>query len=67
MMFMLVSKSSKTVNFDEHNIIKFLKYFEELCDEHEIIAKKRWIKFSQYCERQIIEFMKTLISYVDRN
>ena len=29
MIFMLVSKFSKNLNFDEHNITKFLKSFEE--------------------------------------
>ena len=67
MMFMLASKSSKTLHFDEHNIIKFLERFEKLCDEYEVAVKKRWIKLSRYCERSIVEFMKTLISYVDRN
>ena len=41
MMFMFASKSSKTLHFDEHNIIEFLKRFEKLCDEYEIIVKKR--------------------------
>ena len=66
-MFMFASKSSEALHFDEHNIIEFLKRFEKLCDEYKISVKKRWIKLFRYCERSIIEFMKTLISYVDRN
>ena len=67
MMFMLASKFSKALHFDEHNIIEFFKRFEKLCDEYEIIVKKRWIKLFWYCERSIVEFIKTLILYVDRN
>ena len=67
MMFMFVSKSSKTLHFDEHNIIEFLERFEKLYNEYKIIMKKQWVKLFQYCERSIIEFMKTLTSYVDRN
>ena len=66
-MFMLAPKFSETLHFDEHNIIEFLKRFEKLCDEYEIVIKKRWVKLSQYCERSIVEFMKTSTSYVDRN
>ena len=66
-MFMLVSKSSKVLYFDEHNIIEFFKRFKQLCDEYKIIIKKRWIKFLRYCERLIIEFIKTSILYVNRN
>ena len=66
-MFMLASKSSRALHFDEHNIIKFFKRFEELCDEYEVSVKKRWIKLFRYCERSIIEFMKTSTLYVDRN
>ena len=67
MMFMLASKSSKALYFDEHNIIEFFKRFEELCDEYKISVKKWWIKFSRYCKRSIVEFIKTLTLYVDRN
>ena len=41
MMFMLASRFSKTFHFDEHNITKFLKYFEKQCNEYEVIEKKR--------------------------
>ena len=67
MMLMLASRSSKTLHFNEHNIIKFLERFEKLCNEYEIAVKKRWIKLSWYCERSIIEFIKISTSYVDRN
>ena len=67
MMFMFISKSSETLHFDEYNIIKFLERFKKLCDEYKIIIKKRWIKFFWYCERSIIEFIKTLTSYINRN
>ena len=67
MMFMFALKSSKTLHFDEYNIIEFLKRFKKLCDEYKITVKKRWIKFFRYCERQIVEFMKTSTLYVDRN
>ena len=67
MMFMLVSKFSEMLHFNKHNIIKFFKRFEKLCDEYEIAVKKQWIKFFRYCERSIIKFMKTLILYVDCN
>ena len=40
MMFMLALKFSKALHFDEHNIIKFFKCFEKLCDEYEIAVKK---------------------------
>ena len=40
-MFMLVSRFSKALHFDKHNIIEFFKRFEKLCDEYKIIAKKR--------------------------
>ena len=40
MMFMFASKSSKTLHFDEHNIIEFFKRFEKLCDKYEIVVKK---------------------------
>ena len=66
-MFMFALKSSETLHFDEHNIIEFFKRFEKLCDKYEVVIKKRWIKFFRYCERSIIEFMKTSTSYVDRN
>ena len=66
-MFMFISKFSKTLHFDEYNIIEFFKRFKKLCDKYEIVVKKWWIKFFRYCERSIIEFMKILISYVDRN
>ena len=67
MMLMFASRFLKALHFDEHNIIEFLERFEELCDEYEIAVKKRWVKFFRYCERSIIEFMKTSTSYVDRN
>ena len=38
-MFMLAFESFKTLNFDEHNIIKFFKLFKKQCDEYEIIEK----------------------------
>ena len=41
MMFMLASRSSETLHFDEHNIIKFFERFEKLCDKYEIVIKKR--------------------------
>ena len=66
-MFIFTLKSSETLHFDEHNIIEFLKYFEKLCDEYKITVKKRWIKFSRYYKRQIVEFMKTSTLYVNRN
>ena len=44
-MFILVSKSSKTLHFDEHNIIEFFKRVGKLCDEYKIIVKKEEIKF----------------------
>ena len=67
MMFMFILKFSKVLHFDEHNIIKFFKRFKKLCDKYKITVKKRWIKLFRYCERSIIEFIKTFISYVDRN
>ena len=67
MMFMLALKFLKTLHFDEHNIIEFFERFKKLCDEYEIVINEWWIKLFQYCERSIIEFMKTSISYVDRN
>ena len=67
MMFMSASKSSETLHFNEHNINEFLKRFEKLCDKYEVTVKKRWIKLFRYCERQIIKFIKTSISYVNRN
>ena len=36
---MLVSKFSKTLHFDKHNITKSLKHFEKQCNEYEIIEK----------------------------
>ena len=66
-MFMFISKFLKMLHFDEHNIIEFLKHFEKLCDEYEVFVKKRWIKLFYYCEQLIIEFMKTLTLYVNRN
>ena len=41
MMFMLAFEFSETLHFDEHNITKFLKYFEKQCNEYEINNKKR--------------------------
>ena len=41
MMFILVSKFSKTLHFDEHNITKSLERFEKQCDEYKVIEKKR--------------------------
>ena len=64
---MFISKFSKVLHFNEHNIIEFFECFEKLCDEYKIFIKKQWIKFSRYCEQSIIEFMKTSILYVDRN
>ena len=40
-MFLLASRFSKTLHFDEHNITKFLEHFEKQCDEYEIIKEKR--------------------------
>ena len=40
MMFIFVSKFSKTLHFDKHNIIKFLEHFEKQCDEYKVIEKK---------------------------
>ena len=67
MMFMFVSKSSRALHFDEHNITEFLERFEEQCDEYEVIEKKRWIKLFRYCVKFIAEFMKIFSSYVDRS
>ena len=39
-MFMLASKFSKALHFDKHNIIKFLKRFEEQYNEYKVIKKK---------------------------
>ena len=41
MMFIPVSKFSKILHFDEHNIIEFLERFEKQYDEYEIIEKKQ--------------------------
>ena len=65
--YMLVLKFLKTLYFDEHNIIEFFKRFKELCDQYKIFVKKWWVKFSWYCEQLIIKFIKTSISYVNRN
>ena len=67
MMFILVSKFSKTLHFHEHSITKFLKRFEEQCNKFKIIEKKSWIKFFYYCVRFIVEFMKNFSLYVDRS
>ena len=67
MMFMLVSRFSKTFHFDEHNITKFLERFEEQCNKYEVIEKKWWIKFFRYYVKFIAEFMKIFSSYVDRS
>ena len=40
MMFMFASKFSKTLHFDEHNIINIFEYFKEQYDEYKIIEKK---------------------------
>ena len=40
MMFMLASKFSETLHFDEHNITEFLEHFEEQYDEYKVIEKK---------------------------
>ena len=40
MMFMLASKFSETLYFDEYNITKFFERFEEQYDEYEIIERK---------------------------
>ena len=40
MIFMLVSRSLKTLHFDEHNITEFLEHFEKQCDEYETIKKE---------------------------
>ena len=67
MMFMLAPRSSETLHFDEHNIIKFLERFEKQCDEYEIIEKKWWIKLFRYCVKFIAEFMKIFSSYINRS
>ena len=67
MMFLLVSRFSETLHFDEHNIIKIFERFEKQCDEYEIIEKKWWIKLFRYCIKFIAEFMKIFSSYVDRS
>ena len=67
MIFIFASKSSETLHFDEHNIIEFLKRFKKLCNKYKIIVKKQWIKLFRYYKRQIIEFMKTSTSYINRN
>ena len=41
MMFMFISKFSEALYFDKHNIIEFFERFEKLCDEYEIVIKKR--------------------------
>ena len=40
MMFLSVWRFSRTLHFDEHNIMKFLERFEKQCNEYEIIEKK---------------------------
>ena len=40
-MFMLASRSLKTLHFDEHNITEFLEHFEKQCNEYKIIKKKQ--------------------------
>ena len=67
MMFLLASKFSEVLHFDEHNITEFFERFEKQCDEYEIIEKKRWIKFSRYCVKFIAEFMKIFSSYINRS
>ena len=64
-MFMLASKSSEALYFNEHNITKFFKRFEEQCDEYEVIEKKWWIKLFCYCVKYIAKCMKIFFSYVD--
>ena len=39
--FMLASRFSKTLHFDEHNITKFLEHFEKQGNEYEFITKKQ--------------------------
>ena len=41
MIFMLVSKFSETLHFDEHNITKFFEHFEKQCNEYEVIEEKQ--------------------------
>ena len=67
MMFMLVSKFSKILHFNEYNITKFFERFEKQCDEYKIIEEKWWIKFFRYCVKFLAKFMKIFFSYVDRN
>ena len=67
MIFMFASKFSKTLHFNEYNIIEFFKRFEKLCDKYEVFMKKWWIKLFHYCKQSIIKFMKTSILYIDRN
>ena len=66
-MLISISKFSKALHFDEHNITKFLDYFEKRYDKYEIIKKKRSIKLFRYCVRFIAEFIKIFFSYVDRS
>ena len=67
MIFILASRFSKTLYFDEHNITEFFKRFEKQYDKYKIIKKNKWIKLSRYCVKIIAEFMKIFSSYVDRN
>ena len=67
MIFMLASKFSKTLHFNEHDITKFLEHFEKQCDKYKIIEKKWWIKLFRYCVKFIVKFMKIFSSYVDRS
>ena len=39
-MFILASKFSKALHFDEHNITKFFERFEKQCNEYKIIEEK---------------------------
>ena len=66
-MFMLASKFSKMLHFDEHNITKFLERFKEQCNEYKIIEKKKWIKLFCYYIKFIAKFMKIFSSYVNRS
>ena len=66
-MFMLASKFSKTLHFDEHNITEFFKRFEKQCNEYKVIEKKWWIKLFCYYVRFIAEFMKFFSLYIDWN
>ena len=59
--FMLVSKFTRVLHFNKHNITKFLERFKKQDDKYKIIEKKWWIKLFCYCVRFITEFMKMFL------